>query len=96
MLFSIAGAEVGTGRCPGFPSSAAVAQAAAQQNRGKAATLQSEPPEGPNRFKIVKSRSRVQVIAEAEQAIAAAKRLVDEQTAIVRRLERTGGCTSIF
>jgi hypothetical protein len=42
----------------------------------------------------VKSRSRVQVIAEAEQALAAAKRLVDEQTAIVRRLERTGGCNS--
>ena len=42
----------------------------------------------------MKSRSRVQVIAEAEQALAAAKRLVDEQTAIVRRLERTGGCNS--
>jgi hypothetical protein len=42
----------------------------------------------------VKSRSRVQVIAEAERALAAAKRLVDEQTAIVRRLEQTGGCNS--
>ena len=42
----------------------------------------------------MKSRSRVQVIAEAEQALAAAKRLVDEQTAIVRRLEQTGGCNS--
>jgi hypothetical protein len=42
----------------------------------------------------VKSRSRVQIIAEAEQALAAAKRLVDEQTGIVRRLEQTGGCNS--
>ena len=39
-------------------------------------------------------RSHAEVIAEAQQALAAAKRLVDEQTAIVRRLEQTGGCNS--
>jgi len=38
--------------------------------------------------------SNAELIAEAEQAFAAAKRLVDEQSAIVRRLERTGGCNS--
>jgi len=38
--------------------------------------------------------SNSELIAEAEQAFAAAKRLVDEQSAIVRRLERTGGCNS--
>jgi len=43
---------------------------------------------------MVKQRSHADVIAEARQAIAAAKRLVDEQTAIVRRLEQTGGCNS--
>jgi hypothetical protein len=42
----------------------------------------------------VKSRSHVELIAEAEQAFAAARRLVDEQSAIVQRLERTGGCNS--
>jgi hypothetical protein len=42
----------------------------------------------------VKDRSHSEVIAEARQALAAAKRLVDEQTAIVQRLERTGGCNS--
>jgi hypothetical protein len=42
----------------------------------------------------VKHRSHAEVIAEAQQALAAAKRLVDEQTAIVRGLERTGGCNS--
>jgi len=36
----------------------------------------------------------VELIAEAEQAFAAARRLVDEQSAIVQRLERTGGCNS--
>ncbi len=40
----------------------------------------------------MKNPSPAELIAEAEQALAAAKRLVDEQTAIVRRLERTGGC----
>jgi hypothetical protein len=48
----------------------------------------------PNRFEVVRSRSHVELIAEARQALTAAKRLVDEQTAIVRRLERTGGCNS--
>ncbi len=42
----------------------------------------------------MKNPSPTELIAEAEQALAAAKRLVDEQTAIVRRLERTGGCNS--
>jgi hypothetical protein len=42
----------------------------------------------------VQNRSYAEVIAEARQSLAAAKRLVDEQTAIVRRLERTGGCNS--
>ena len=42
----------------------------------------------------MKSQSHAEVIAEAQQALAAAKRLVDEQTAIVRRLERTGGCNA--
>jgi hypothetical protein len=42
----------------------------------------------------VKNRSRTEIIAEARQSLAAAQRLVDEQTAIVRRLERTGGCNS--
>lgn len=41
---------------------------------------------------IVKSQSHAEVITEAQQALAAAKRLVDGQTAIIRRLERTGGC----
>jgi hypothetical protein len=48
----------------------------------------------PNRFKVVKHRSHAELIAEAQQALRAAKRLVDEQTAIVQRLERTGGCNS--
>jgi hypothetical protein len=39
-------------------------------------------------------RAYAELIAEAEQAFTAAKRLVDEKTAIVRRLERTGGCNS--
>jgi hypothetical protein len=43
-------------------------------------------------FHGVKSRSHAELIAEAEQAFAAARRLVDEQSAIVQRLERTGGC----
>jgi hypothetical protein len=42
----------------------------------------------------VKSRSHAELIAEAEHALAAARRLVDEQSAIVQRLERTGGCNS--
>ena len=42
----------------------------------------------------MKDRSHAEAIAEARQALAAAKRLVDEQTAIVRRLERIGGCNS--
>jgi hypothetical protein len=42
----------------------------------------------------VKSRSHAEIIAEAQQALAAAKRLVDEQTAITQRLERTGSCNS--
>lgn len=42
----------------------------------------------------VKSRSHAELTAEAEQAFAAARRLVDEQSAIVQRLERTGGCNS--
>jgi hypothetical protein len=42
----------------------------------------------------VKDRSHAEAIAEARHALAAAKRLVDEQTAIVRRLQRTGGCNS--
>jgi len=42
----------------------------------------------------VTHRSHAEVIAEAQQALAAAKRLVDEQTAIVQRLERTGRCNS--
>jgi hypothetical protein len=45
-------------------------------------------------FHGVKSRSHAELIAEAEQAFAAARRLVDEQSAIVQRLERTGGCNS--
>jgi hypothetical protein len=47
-----------------------------------------------NRFKVVQNRSHAELIAEAQQALTAAKRLVDEQTAIVQRLERTGGCNS--
>ena len=35
-----------------------------------------------------------ELIAEAQQALSAAKRLVDDQIAIVRRLEQTGGCNS--
>jgi hypothetical protein len=35
-----------------------------------------------------------ELIAEARQALTAATRLADEQTAIVQRLERTGGCNS--
>ena len=42
----------------------------------------------------MKSRSHPELIAEARQALMAAQRLVDEQSAIVRRLERTGGCNS--
>jgi hypothetical protein len=42
----------------------------------------------------VKNRSHAELIAEARQALMAAKQLVDEQTAIVQRLERTGGCNS--
>ena len=38
--------------------------------------------------------SHSELIAEAQQALAAAKRLVDEQTAIVRRLEQTGSWNS--
>jgi hypothetical protein len=45
-------------------------------------------------FDGVKSRSHAELIAEAEQAFAAARRLVDEQSAIVQRFERTGGCNS--
>ena len=48
----------------------------------------------PNCSNDVTHRSHAELIAEAEQAFTAAKRLVDEQTAIVRRLERTGGCNS--
>ena len=48
----------------------------------------------PNCSNDVNHRSRAELIAEAEQAFAAAKRLVDEQSAIVQRLERTGGCNS--
>ena len=40
----------------------------------------------------MQNRSHAELIAEAQQALTAAKRLVDEQTAIVQRLERTGGC----
>jgi len=47
-----------------------------------------------NRFNAVTNRSHAELIAEAQQALMAAKRLVDEQTAIVQRLERTGGCNS--
>ena len=47
-----------------------------------------------DRFYVVHNRSRAEAIAEARQALAAAQRLVNEQTAIVRRLERTGGCNS--
>jgi hypothetical protein len=42
----------------------------------------------------VTHRSHSELITEAQQALAAAKRLVDEQTAIVGRLEQTGGCNS--
>ena len=48
----------------------------------------------PNCSNDVTHRTHAELIAEAEQAFTAAKRLVDEQTAIVRRLERTGGCNS--
>ena len=48
----------------------------------------------PNCFNDMTHRAHAELIAEAEQAFTAAKRLVDEQTAIVRRLERTGGCNS--
>ena len=59
------------------------------------ALLRSRNPDRPEIvFKIVNNRSHAEVVAEAQQAVAAAKRLVDEQTAIVRRLERTGGCNS--
>jgi hypothetical protein len=51
-------------------------------------------PERPTSFLDREGGSRVQVITEAEQALVAAKRLVDEQNRIVRRLERTGGCNS--
>jgi hypothetical protein len=51
-------------------------------------------PNEPNCSNGVTHRSHAELIAEAEQAFTAAKRLVDEQTAIVRRLERTGGCNS--
>jgi len=47
-----------------------------------------------NFFEVVQNRSHAELIAEAQQALTAAKRLVDEQTAIVQRLERTGGCNS--
>ena len=40
----------------------------------------------------MQNRSHAELIAEAQQALTAAKRLVDEQTGIVQRLERTGGC----
>jgi len=42
----------------------------------------------------VKHQSYAQLIAEAERAFTAAKRLVDEQSAIVRRLEQIGACNS--
>ena len=42
----------------------------------------------------VQRRSHPELVRETQQALAAAKRLVDEQTAIVRQLERTGGCNS--
>ena len=42
----------------------------------------------------MRNRSHAEVVAEAQQALTAAKRLVDEQTAIVQRLEETGGCNS--
>ena len=48
----------------------------------------------PNCSNDVTHRSHTELIAEAERAFTAAERLVDEQTAIVRRLERTGGCNS--
>ena len=48
----------------------------------------------PNCSNDVNHPSNAELIAEAEQAFAAAKRLVDEQSAIVWRLERTGGCNS--
>jgi hypothetical protein len=79
----------------GFPpGSGALAQAAAQQNRSKLRFRGRNPNTIQIVFKTVQNRSRAEVIAEAQQAVAAAKRLVDEQTAIVRRLERTGGCNS--
>ena len=42
----------------------------------------------------MKHQSYAQLIAEAERAFTAAKRLVDEQSAIVRRLEQIGACNS--
>jgi hypothetical protein len=42
----------------------------------------------------VKHQSHAQLIAEAERAFAAAKRRVDEHSAIVRRLEQMGACNS--
>jgi hypothetical protein len=63
---------------------------------GKQAALSAVvgTPKELNRFKVVRNRSHAELIAEAQQALTAAKRLVDEQTAIVQRLERTGGCNS--
>ena len=40
----------------------------------------------------VTQQSHAQLIAEAARALAAAKRLVDEQSTIVRRLEQMGAC----
>jgi len=54
----------------------------------------AEPKNISNVCKCVRHPSHSELIAEAQQALAAAKRLVDEQTAIVRRLEQTGSCNS--
>src|SRR5215470_14592045 len=54
----------------------------------------AEPKNISNVCKCVRHPPHSELIIEAQQALAAAKRLVDEQTAIVRRLEQTGGCNS--
>ncbi len=72
-------------------------ESAAQQNatvKTQKVLSASEPFKELKSSHGVKSRSHVELIAEAEQAFAAARRLVDEQSAIVQRLERTGGCNS--
>src|SRR5262249_39785037 len=51
----------------------------------------AEPKNISNACKCVRHPSHSELIAEAQQALAAAKRLVDEQT---RRLEQTGSCNS--